>query len=160
MQQETVHSHLHSDHIRGLKYLTSSKVLISKKDRKGHQGSLQCRFPLNLQINDVTYTDGKFGAFDSSYKLSVDGNLRIVPTPGHTEGHQSLMLKEDKKYYLFAGDVVFDLRRLNAGKGLAGIVENTGSARDSISRVQSQLSEFNTSMAAAHDHAVGQLTRE
>lgn len=147
-------SHLHSDHIGGLKYLNKSKVFISKVDAQGHAGALMCRMPKHLNTTLVSYPDGPFGAFTDSYKVTSDGNVRIVPTPGHTAGHQSLLYKQGNKYMLFAGDVIFDQLRLDAGKGLAGIVESVKSARQSISRVSEQMMQFDTVLAPAHDARV------
>ncbi len=150
----TVLSHLHSDHMGGLKYLTNSQIMISRADATGHQGALMCRLPDGITPTLVDYPNSAFGAFDSSYSVTSDRSVRIVPTPGHTPGHQSLLFREHDKYYFIAGDVVFDLDRLNAGKALAGIVEDVEAARDSIERVERQMEQFDTHLAPAHDHGV------
>ncbi len=150
----TVLSHLHSDHMGGLEYLTDSEILISRADANGHQGALLCRLPKGLEPKFVDYTDEGFGAFDKSYSVTADGSIRIVPTPGHTAGHQSLLLKDDGKYYLFAGDAIFDLERLDRGTAIAGIVEDVDAAKDTVLRIERQLRDFDTYLAPAHDHGV------
>lgn len=150
----TILSHLHSDHIGGLRYLKNSTVFISARDAPGHSGALLCRIPTDLTLTYVDYQDGPFGAFQSSHSVTSQGTVRIVPTPGHTKGHQSLMYREDKKYYLMAGDVVFDFERLNSGHGLAGIVEDVTAAKKSIRQLEQQLHELDTFIAPSHDHRV------
>lgn len=152
-------SHLHSDHIGGLKDLSKSEVLVSRADSTGHQGALMCQFPTQITPTLVDYQDAPFGAFDRSYSVTRDQSVRIVPTPGHTNGHQSLLLKvvENNKelFYFFAGDVIFDVERLKDSKALAGIVENVSAAKESINQVKKQMLNFNTWIAPAHDHHVG-----
>ena len=150
----TVMSHLHSDHMGGLKYLTQSEVLISRVDAQGHQGALLCRIPDEIRPTLVDYDGDAFGAFDASYAVTDDGSIRIVPTPGHTPGHQSLLFQEGEKYYFIAGDAIFDLARLQAGKALAGIVEDVDAARASIRRIERQVAAFDTLLAPAHDNRV------
>ena len=150
----TVLSHLHSDHIGGLKHLTGSTVLISRADAKGHRGALLCRIPPEIEPVLVDYDDNAFGAFERSHSITRRGDARIVPTPGHTPGHQSILLREDDKYYFIAGDVVFDLERLESGRALAGIVEDVEQAKESIERVRRQVHSFDTFLAPAHDRDV------
>ncbi|HEV2752958.1 MAG TPA: MBL fold metallo-hydrolase, partial [Solirubrobacteraceae bacterium] len=54
-----------------------------------------------------TYTDGQ--------KLDVPGNLRVIPTPGHTEGHASLL--SAGQGVLFAGDAMATLDPLTRERG-------------------------------------------
>ena len=103
----------------------------------------------------VRYDDGPFGAFDRSHALTDDGTVRVVPTPGHTPGHQSLLIRDDDTWLLLAGDVVFDRARLDARRAQAGIVERPDAARDSVDRVRRQLDGYDTRLFAAHDAAPG-----
>ena len=147
-------SHLHSDHMGGMYHLTSARFFISARDWMGHQGDMRCQIPDWVSPTLVDYRDGEFGAFPESQMIDDQGTLRAVATPGHTEGHQSLMLYDHGTYYFFAGDVVFDLDRLNRGKAVAGVAENISAARNSIELVTTQLEDFDTILAPAHDHGV------
>ncbi len=44
----------------------------------------------------LTLGDGPFGAFASSRRLSADGRIVAVPTPGHTPGHISVICVDDQ----------------------------------------------------------------
>ncbi len=148
-------SHLHSDHMGGMRHLTGAEFLISRRDWAGHRGALRCRIPEFVRPTLVEWRDPAFGAFASSHRVTSDGALRIVPTPGHTPGHQSLLLREGDVFTLFACDVVFDQARLDSGRGMAGIVEEVAPARASLETVSRQLRDFETRLAPAHDPGVG-----
>lgn len=144
-------SHLHSDHMGGMGWLSGAEFLVSDTDADGHRGALMCRLPPGIKTTRVTYPDGPMGAFEKSARITSDGNLGIVSTPGHTPGHQSVLYLENETFYFFAGDVVFDLERLENETALAGIVEQVPSARRSISRVEQQVTAFRTILLPAHD---------
>ncbi len=105
-------SHLHSDHVGGLSHLPDATWMISATDADGHAGALPCRMPTHADTVMVRYEDEAFGAFPRSTRLTEDGAVRIVPTPGHSPGHQSVLIRDGERWVLLAADVVFDLLRL------------------------------------------------
>lgn len=90
-------SHLRSDHIGGLRHVGEATWLISARDPGGHPGALLCRFPSHAATRRVAPDADPFGGFEGSYRLTSSGHLRIVPTPGHTAGHQSLLLRDGER---------------------------------------------------------------
>jgi glyoxylase-like metal-dependent hydrolase (beta-lactamase superfamily II) len=146
-------SHLHSDHIGGMRYLTGAEFLISRRDSGGHNGALLCRIPEWVEPTLVEYAPEPFGAFQRSHAVGGDPNLRIVPTPGHSPGHQSLMLLEGGTYYLFAGDAIFNLERAEGARD-SGFAADLDAARASHETIRKQLRDFETILAPAHDYGV------
>ena len=67
------------------------RTLISARDANGHGGALTCRMPTHDDTVLVRHDDGPFGAFARSTRVAIpdDGDVRVVPTPGHSPGHQS-----------------------------------------------------------------------
>ena len=91
--------------------------------------------------------------------MGGDPSLRIVPTPGHTPGHQSLMLLERGTCYPFAGDAVFDLERAERARdsGIAATPEEV--AQRTHETIRKQLRDFDTVLAPAHDIGVREPSR-
>ncbi len=85
--------------------------------------------------------------------MGGDPNLRIVPTPGHSPGHQSLMLLEGDTYYLFAGDAIFNLERAQRARD-SGFAADLDAARATHETIRKQLRDFQTVLAPAHDYGV------
>ncbi len=146
-------SHLHSDHIGGMGYLTGAEFLISRVDWGGHPGAVLCRIPDWVEPTLVDFDPEPFGAFARSHIIGGDPSLRIVPTPGHSAGHQSLMLLEDDTYYLFAGDSMLDLERAESEEK-TGVAHDLEAARRTHETIRKQLQEFDTVLAPAHDRGV------
>ena len=143
-------SHLHPDHVGGMRYLTGAEFLISRTDSEGHLGAIMCRIPEWVEPTLVDYAPEPFGAFRESYTIAGDPNLRIVPTPGHTPGHQSLMLREQARYYLFAGDAIVDLQSAEETRD-SGIAADPDAAEHTHETIRAQLRDFTTILAPAHD---------
>ncbi len=88
-------SHLHTDHAGGLEafenvpcYLQRSEV--SEKERV----ALENKYPLQW-----TYLNGDYDLIDG---------IQLLSTPGHTPGHQSLLLRSDRGKRIFlAADAAY-----------------------------------------------------
>lgn len=92
-------THMHFDHICGLKKLKPLKVYISKPDLAGLYDPVMNKS--HLFGNSYCY-QGECETF--SDKLDIgDWHFRIIETPGHTAG--SVVLVTDKVF--FTGDTIF-----------------------------------------------------
>lgn len=109
-------SHLHSDHVGGIARLTKSEFVISEREWADGQ-RLGATFMHGYQKHRFYNPDYKYqiihhekmnqaGAFINGYDLIGDGSLVIVPTPGHTFGHQSLLVNGRQPVCL-AGDAIY-----------------------------------------------------
>ena len=90
-------SHTHPDHIGNVELFPQSMLLVQKAEYEwpGPQGA-----PRFKPGHPVTKLDGDYDVFG-------DGSVTILATPGHTPGHQSLLVKLPKTGALvLSGDVV------------------------------------------------------
>ena len=78
-------SHAHSDHCGGLADLGNITCLIQRKE---------VETPAGKKLLE-TFTGKKWQILDGETDLFNDGRIIAVPTPGHTPGHQSLLLTLD-----------------------------------------------------------------
>jgi N-acyl homoserine lactone hydrolase len=114
-------THAHFDHTQALYYFPNSEIVFSRADYQAVQAFRLMRFdfpsrwPKGLKINQIDYVDAPIGPFEESYPLTRSGNVRLVPTPGHTLTHQSVVLSDGGLTYFFAGDASYDLRSLLNG---------------------------------------------
>jgi N-acyl homoserine lactone hydrolase len=83
-------SHLHFDHCGGLSQLARARVLVQAAELEAARDERLIEFGV--------YNPGDFDlghdrlALAGEHDLFGDGRLRLVPTAGHTAGHQSLLL--------------------------------------------------------------------
>ena len=89
-------SHTHPDHIGNVELLAQSMLLVQKAEYEwpGPKG------PRFVPEHPVTRLDGDHDVFG-------DGSVTVIATPGHTPGHQSLLVKLPKSgAFLLSGDAV------------------------------------------------------
>ena len=151
-------THLHSDHTGGMPSVARSRFLLSQGDAQGHLGTLSCRIPDGLVREAVSHDGPPVVAFAGSHAVTRDGAVLLVPTPGHSPAHQSVLLRDGDHQWLFAGDAVFDLGQAERGE-VAGIVADVPAARDTVARIRRQLDLSPTLLLAAHDPAARERLR-
>lgn len=113
-------SHLHQDHIGGLRELKHAEIIASAAERASlnrPDAALQGLMRRHIDLPGLSWRLLQFppgegepiGPFDSSYDLFDDGSLVLVPTPGHTPGSVSLLVRrEGKPPLLMVGDVSYE----------------------------------------------------
>lgn len=116
-------THFHTDHTGGLHHFEGTKVFASEKDYKLAQGIsgklrgyLPHRWPENFNPIPVIFNKEEIGPFKKSYRLTKKGDIFIVPTPGHTPNHQSVIVKSDDKIFFIAGDTSYSQKILLENK--------------------------------------------
>ena len=94
--QYVVVSHSHPDHIGNIDMFLQSTLLVQKAEYEGPAGSPP-RFKTGLAVTEIEGDRDVFG----------DGSITVIATPGHTAGHQSLLVKLPKTgAVLLSGDAV------------------------------------------------------
>ncbi len=105
-------SHLHTDHVGGLGRLQAQEVLVSRVEwaraagpLSRLRGYLPQYWPASIKPHLVDFNATTLGPFWGSYDLAGDGALQLVPTPGHTPGHMSLLAYVGSRRVLLGGDL-------------------------------------------------------
>ena len=105
-------SHLHTDHVGGLDGFPRAEVIVSGREwglARGPRGRLRGyvsrQWPNGIVPRLARFDGPAVGPFSCSEDLAGDGRLVLVPTPGHTAGHVSLLVRADGRAYLLAGDL-------------------------------------------------------
>jgi glyoxylase-like metal-dependent hydrolase (beta-lactamase superfamily II) len=113
-------SHLHTDHAGGIGDFPHSEVVVSRIEWDRAQGVggrvrgyLPQYWPRSARVRAVDLQFAPVGPFEHSLKLTDDGCLTLVATPGHTPGHLSLLVRDRATSTLVGGDVALDLADLD-----------------------------------------------
>lgn len=121
-------THLHTDHAGGLEHFPNSDILVSETEyrraqgvRGRVQGYLPHSWPAWFEPTLMLFEDGPAGPFARSHRITEAGDVIAVPTPGHTEGHVSVLVESDEARYFLAGDASYTeqllLDRVSDGVG-------------------------------------------
>jgi N-acyl homoserine lactone hydrolase len=111
-----VMTHLHYDHTSGLSEFPGRTIVVDRREWEAARGPrplLQGYNHRHLEvdadwqtIDEDTPAEG-FATFGRTFDLFGDGSVRLISTPGHTAGHQSLLLRTAAHEVLLAGDAVY-----------------------------------------------------
>ena len=122
-------THLHQDHDGGLHHFPNAEFLVSREEWavatgfKGRMnGYLNQRWPSWFQPGLVDFDQVPFGPFASHHLLTQSGDVHLIPTPGHSPGHLSLILVKGDCSIIFAGDASYtqDLLIAQQADGIGG----------------------------------------
>lgn len=120
-------SHLHQDHVGGLAEVSAARICVSQAewdtlDERGAElnGLLRKHIDLpGLTWNKITpekTSDRALAPFTFAHDLFGDGSLMLIPTPGHTPGSMSLVVRQaGQPALVMVGDLTFGKKLLECG---------------------------------------------
>jgi N-acyl homoserine lactone hydrolase len=154
--RHVVLTHLHTDHAGGLVHVAGSKTWVSREEWNGAsglggkvQGYLPHRWPKWWQPEFIRFDNRPIGPFRQSMSLTKGGDVLIVPTPGHTPHHVSVVVCGSPSFFL-AGDTSYTQRLLLEGK-VDGVSPNMDVARRTLNRIVSLADEQPLVYLPSHD---------
>jgi glyoxylase-like metal-dependent hydrolase (beta-lactamase superfamily II) len=110
-------THAHWDHTGGIRDLTRAKIFLSRAEQKAYWNLkgyfVKGAMPHHLRVPEGRYAPYDFDGppvlgFPASKDLFGDGSVIAVPTPGHTPGSASYLVRgDDGKAWLFVGDAAW-----------------------------------------------------
>lgn len=117
-----VMTHLHVDHTGGMRLLPNATFLCTHREwaaahrrlaaAKGYVGR---HFPgaSRMRLLDYDQQGEPHDVFSRTIDLVGDGSIRLIFTPGHTPGHQSVLVRlDDGRPLLLVGDAAYTLRSI------------------------------------------------
>ena len=139
-----VFTHLHVDHV-GAGPLPGARVVLGAAEWQAASArGGRLRGYMRPGIEDPQTVDG-------DHDLYGDGSIRLLATPGHTAGHQSVLVTPTEgPRVLLAGDAVYSEDALLVGR-IDGVGVSPGLARKSIERLRGICREAPTVVAPTHD---------
>lgn len=150
-------THLHQDHDGGLHHFPNAEFIVSQAEMeaaagfKGRMnGYLNQRWPDWFQPTLVDFHQSPYTSFASHHTLTNAGDVHLVPTPGHSAGHMSVIVEEEALSTFIAGDTSYTQDLLLAGK-TDGVGSDLAAEKDTHRRILSYAEQFPTVYLPSHD---------
>ena len=152
-------THMHTDHAGGLAHFPKAEHLLSRReflDTRGFGGQVQGYLPQHwpewFHPTLIDATQDAVGPFAGSYAITRAGDVRMIPTPGHTPGHHSVIVTTPELTYFIAGDVSYTQDLMLAGQ-IDGVSQDRATAQRTLAQVGAFCRTTPTVYLPAHDPA-------
>jgi glyoxylase-like metal-dependent hydrolase (beta-lactamase superfamily II) len=121
-----VMTHLHVDHASAMAEFPGATFVFSAREwraaaeepRPWLHGYRRRQFDHAFDYRTLDFERrgvDSYATFGRSFDLLGDGSVRAVYTPGHTQGHMSVVLRLGEREALVAGDAIYTRRTLDEG---------------------------------------------
>jgi N-acyl homoserine lactone hydrolase len=104
-----INTHLHFDHCGGNRLFPGIPIHVQRREREA--------------AREPEYTIPEWVEFEGATYVELDGEaeivpgVRVLPTPGHSPGHQSVLVDTDDGLVVVAGDVAYRWEDFDAAGG-------------------------------------------
>ncbi len=149
-------SHLHYDHAGGIQFFPDA-------DFYAHKAELEFANDPPIYQRDL-YLPADFDhpvnwtGVEGDHDVFGDGRVQIFPTPGHSKGHQSLLVRLDDRAVILVADAAYLPHNLE-NNALPSIVWNPDAMVASWERIRALQSEHDAELIFTHDLAWPQTTK-
>jgi len=144
-------THLHLDHIDGLKYFPSIPVIVNRKEWERPFGDLPKLYPPWFKPTLVDL-DERYDVFERVHSLTASNDLLLIETPGHTYHHCSVLLKTDECFIFFAADICYTQIQIIEER-YSGTNASHKMAKDTYSKVKQFAKQNRLVFIPSHDVA-------
>ncbi|KAK7421447.1 hypothetical protein QQX98_002145 [Neonectria punicea] len=175
--QAIVLSHLHGDHAGGLEALAEEAPDVPIFVGNEHwiafgkhpfwatlQGCTPQHWPKDFAPKTLDFSDAAVGPWKQSHKITPDGKVVAVETPGHVPGHLSLVVYGDNDdgtttTYFLTGDATYGIDLLDKEEP-DGINDNPIVAFQSLKQIKEFASHTDVVVLPSHDVDTPRLLRD
>jgi N-acyl homoserine lactone hydrolase len=142
-----INSHLHFDHVGGNECIPNATMVVQRREWEAGQNP---EIAVVRGYNRRDYDHGhKLRLVDGEHDLFGDGRVVLLPTYGHTPGHQSLKLRLESGEIVLAGDACYFCRTLRERR-LPVVAHDHEQMRQSLDRL-ARLEEGGARIFFGHD---------
>ena len=142
-----VMTHLHGDHAGGIPHFPRSEFVVARGEWEAAQGFageaagyLPKHFP---QWLSPTLVDGEHEVADG---------VRVMPTPGHTPDHQSVVVSDGERTLFLAGDASYSESMMRAGRA-DGVTQSPETYLATLASIRAFVDEHDAVFLPTHDPA-------
>lgn len=127
-----VNTHLHFDHCGNNALFPKAKFYVQAEELR--YAYAPDRFQKAAYIREFFDANLDYVPVSGRYQLTED--IILIPTPGHSIGHQSVLIRGEKRNYVYCGDAA-PLRENLEKRNIPGVLYRADEALRSIDKLRS-----------------------
>jgi glyoxylase-like metal-dependent hydrolase (beta-lactamase superfamily II) len=127
-----VNTHLHFDHCGNNKEFRNAKFYVQADELR--YAYAPDRFQKASYIREFFDVNVEYVPLRGSHRITE--GMSVLPTPGHSIGHQSVVVRKDGKNYVYCGDAA-PLRENLERRNIPGVLYRSDQALQSIDKLRS-----------------------
>jgi glyoxylase-like metal-dependent hydrolase (beta-lactamase superfamily II) len=148
-------THLHLDHVGGLGILPDLPVWLCSKENQSSLGVMDKSIPPDTSWKFPEWQEPSADIPFYYAALEGDPQILMIQTPGHSPGHQSVLIRTGEMHVLLAGDVTYTLDQL-MDEEVPGISSNRVKTLETIRSIKLYAVKNNLLYLPSHDPGVPQ----
>ncbi|HEX4109853.1 MAG TPA: N-acyl homoserine lactonase family protein [Solirubrobacteraceae bacterium] len=141
---DVIYTHLHFDHAGGASLFAHARTWVQRAEWR------LARFP---ERHEAGYVAGELAGLEPtlvSGDATIADGVHVLFTPGHTRGHQSVLIRAADRWLCVVGDAV-DSRELLDRRSMPGVLADADATMLSISRVRVLEDALDAMLLFSHD---------
>jgi len=144
-------THLHLDHIDGLRHFPNTRIIVNKAEWEKPYGDLPQLYPdwFNPELIEL---NEQYDVFDKAYYVTEAKDIILIETPGHTWHHCSVIIKGDPCNIFFGADVCYEQQQIINDK-YSGANASHKLAKQTYSKVRAYGKTRKTVFIPSHEAA-------
>ena len=155
--KKVILTHMHTDHAGGLHHFPESQIYVNMPEykrtrgfRRQVDGYLSHRMPAWFSPQPIVFDSKSFGPFQKFWNITGNGDVKVVPTHGHTPAHISVIVINEDVHYFLAGDTSYSEENL-LQKIADGVSPDPNQAIGTMQNILSFASQHPTVYLPTHD---------
>jgi N-acyl homoserine lactone hydrolase len=151
-----VMSHLHYDHAGGIEFFPDATFYVQREElRFAHWPAIYQR---SIYVRRDFDHPVRWRELTGDYDIFGDGRVVAFPTPGHTPGHQSLLVQLDNRTMILTADAAYMPETIDE-RILPGIVWSPDAMVASWERIEDLKRKYSAGLLFTHNLSWPQTTR-
>lgn len=151
-----VQSHLHFDHAGGLAWMANVPVMVQRRELEFATDPPV--YQRAVYVPDDFAADIEWRLLDRDEDVFGDGSVTVLQTPGHTPGHQSLLVMLEKRPVLLLADAAYQVEKMRE-RCLPALLWSPDAIVASWERIESIEQDTGAELIATHDVLFRQRVR-
>ena len=151
-------THLHLDHIDGLRHFPTTPILVNKAEWEKPYGDLPQLYPPWFKPELVDLNE-KYEVFDKAYYVTQAKDIVLVQTPGHTWLHCSVILKTAQCDIFFGADICYEQQQI-VNEKYSGANASHKLAKETYGKVRSYSRSHKTVFIPSHEAAAADRLKQ